>query len=64
MLQPPHVDDAGGTLFVIEGLIELGAVVWLVLSLFCEFQEESVRDLAGRWRLAPSARGLAVELTF
>lgn len=64
VLQPPHVDEAGGVVFALEGLIELGAVVCFVLSFFGELREESVRDVAGRWRIAPHARGLSLELTF
>lgn len=54
VLAPPHVDDAGATLFVIEGLLEFGGLVMAVVSLFVHPEETWSR---------PTQPGVQVSLT-
>ncbi len=63
-LAPPHVDQAGGALFAVEGLLELGGVVVFVISLFVHPVDEWRRETVGRWRVSPRASGLALETFF
>ena len=65
VLAPPHVDDYGAALFAFEGLLELGAVVFFVVSLFGRVDEGSTSSLSEvRWRFMPRANGLSFDLTF
>lgn len=64
VLAPPHVDGAGATLFVVEGLFQIGGVVALLVSLIVHPVDDWSTDVAGRWRVVPTADGLALRTVF
>ncbi len=60
-LAPPHVDDAGATLFVVEGLFELAGVVMTLVSLFTHEEDTWTEPTTPGVRVVPTARGVSVE---
>lgn len=65
VLAPPHVDDLGAGLFVFEGLLQLGSIVYFVASLFGQSVSTWEPDSrAGSFRITPRATGLSFDLRF
>lgn len=58
-LAPPHVDDAGATLFVIEGLFELAGVAMAIVSLVTHVEDVWDEPTRPTVRVVPTPGGVA-----
>lgn len=58
-LAPPHVDDAGATLFVIEGLFELAGVAMAIVSLVTHVEDVWDEPTRPAVRVVPTPGGVA-----
>ena len=64
VLAPPHVDAAGATLFVVEGLFQIAGLVATLVSLIVHPVDDWTTEVAGRFRVVPTADGLALRTVF
>ncbi len=64
VLAPPHVDGGGATLFVLEGLFQIGGIALTLVSLIVHPVDDWSTEAAGRFRVRPTADGLALRTVF